>query len=463
MKKAFLLLSYGLLWAIGSSAQIQASRTPYVSAYQPLYGGVNNAYQQQYHIPAPEVKIGASANEVTSRQQQQAIYTTVAQKQQELTQLMRELQHDERQNTANHVYQPLPNHERTKDFPKALQQLKDMLSGQKPLSVADAYFAVENAYGNPYFTKQQYDSTINQSVSFIKTWMLQNGLDMKDNYMVHHAIKKFMSEELMVTEVNRNKELGATTKSIIHKPFHYDYDDYTGEKDMRNMFVTKCLATGFGQCASMPGVYLVLAEKLGVKAYLTIAPQHSFIKHLDNSGYIVNYEPTSNWEISDKWYKDNMFISAEAVRSGIYLDTLNSKQVVANCIFDLAVQYMRVDLTGREDFILNCIDAGIPYFPKNNNLQSLFIYSTHLKTMLRELMRKHNITNIENIAKVPEVQAYYREYLGNETYITKLGYQEMPAGLYEEMLNQHEFKGKVQGHLKISGKEKRNLFVKTSQ
>lgn len=462
MNKVFLILACGLSLAIGSFAQIQAPQTPHFPTHQPLYGGTNSSYQQHYQSPTPQVRMGATANDVMSRQQQ-AMYSTVSQKQQELTQLMQEIQADQRRYTTNNAPRFAPNPERTKDFPKALQQLTDMLAGKKPLSVADAYFAIENAYGDCYLTKRQYDSIINQSVSFVKTWMQQNGLDVKDNYMVHHAIKKFMSEELTITETKGNRELGVTTMPITHKPFRYDYDDYTGEKDMRNTFVTKCLATGFGQCASMPVVYLVLAEKLGVKAYLTIAPQHSFIKHPDNSGYIINYEPTSNWEISDKWYKDNMFISAEAVRSGIYLDTLNSKQVVANCIFDLAVQYMRVDLTGREDFILNCIDAGIPYFPKNNNLQSLVIYSMHLKTMLRELMRKHNITNIEDIAKVPEAQAYYKEYLGNEAYITKLGYQDMPAGLYEEMLNQHEFKGKVQEHLKISGKEKRNLFIKTGQ
>ena len=213
----------------------------------------------------------------------------------------------------------------------------------------------------------------------------------------------------------------------------------------------------------MPAVYLVLAEALGVKAYLTFVPQHTFIKYPDNSGYMHNYEPTSNWEISDKWYKDNMFISAKAIETGAYLDTFNSRQIVANCIFDLAINYIILDRTGKEDLIMNCLKAGMPYFPKNNHLIPLFIYSMHIKTMLREEMRKSNITRFEDIDRSPKARKLYNAYIGNEAHIAKIGYQDMPAGLYESLLNEHEFKGKVQQGKNISGKEKRNPFNNIEQ
>jgi hypothetical protein len=289
--------------------------------------------------------------------------------------------------------------------------------------------------------------------------MMKNGLSLNNNNMVQYAIQKFMSEDLTITETITLRDGKKIVKTVSHSPFYYDYEDYEYLKDYRNSFLTKCLATGFGQCNSMPMVYLVLAEQLGVKAYLTFAPNHSFLKFPDNDGNILNYEPTSNWKISDKWYIDNMFISSDAIASGVYLDTLNSKQIVANCIFDLAVEYMRVDRSLNEDFVNVSMKAGIPYFPKNNNLESLFIYSMHLKTELREVMRRYGITELNQISKVPQVAAIYREYLGNEGYIAKLGYQEMPINLYEDMMNQHEFKGSVQKNLQINGKQKRNLFA----
>lgn len=437
--------------------QIQAPEVPQVSTMQPvglqrMAPQVNNGVSYQ---PATVIRLGATANDITA-QQQQLMPGTPEQRQQELQQIIQEIK------TIPPNRTPAPtsvaNLNRTKDFPQALQTLRDMLAGKTKLSVADAYFAVENAFGNCYLTKLQYDNTINQSVAFIKTWMAQKGLDVHDNYMVHYAIQKFMSEPLTITKSGKAGEQGAKLQVIGHQPFFYYFADYQATADMRNMFITKCLATGSGQCASMPGVYLILAQKLGVKAYLTFTPNHSFIKHPDNSGFITNYEPTSNWNISDKWYEDNFFISPQALRSGVYLDTLNTRQVVANCIFDLAFQYMRVNQTDNYDFVLECLKAGAPYFPNNNNLQSLFIYSLYLKIMLQQVMEQHHLTRIEDIDKVPSAKAYYTKYLATEADFKKLGYQDMPAGIYEELLQEHEFKGKVQQGQHINGKQQRNLF-----
>mgnify|MGYP000211944010 CR=1 FL=1 len=452
-------LTFILLLATAPSFGQNYPATPQYSTFQPLVGGSNTTRSNapQYQSPVPQVQVGATASDIRNNQANRAMYQTATQKQKEVAELMQQIQRDAA-NTSRRRYAPNP--ERTNDFHPALAYLQKMLKGDIPLSVADAYFAVEHAFGNPYLTKQQFDSLISQSADFIKTWMQQNGLSLQDNNMVHYAIKKFMAEPLTIQKTQSSNENNLQASTITHEPFRYDYKDYQAYDDHRNMFVTKCLATGFGQCASMPIVYLILAEKLGVKAYLSFAPQHSFIKHPDNSGYIINYEPTSGWEISDSWYRDNMHISAQAVKTGIYLDTLNSKQVVANCAFDLAVQYIRVDLTGNEEFILDCLHTGIPHFPENNNLQSLFIYSTHLKTVLREMMRKYKITNFEDLYKIPEAKAIYTEYIGNEAYITKLGYEDMPAGMYEAMLQEHEFKNNVQQELSVNGKEKRNLFIK---
>ncbi|RFM34770.1 hypothetical protein [Chitinophaga silvisoli] len=348
----------------------------------------------------------------------------------------------------------------TENFQLALNQLKDMLTGKTQLSLANAYYIIEKAYGNVYLTKEQYDNIVAQSAAFIKTWMVQNKLNLKDSYMVQYAIQRFMSEPLVISKIVNHKDKGATMEVIQHEPFHYDYNDYTGTADYRNTFLTKCLATGFGQCGSMPAVYLLLAEAMGVKAYLSATPHHSFIKYPDNKGNIVNYEATTNWEISDKWYMDNMFISKDAIVSGIYLDTLNTRQIIANCIFDLAVEYVITDKTGDDTFLLNCLEAGNPYFPQNNNLTSLFLYSMHLKNELLRLMRSNHISSIDDIDNVPLAQKYYQQYLKTEAHITTLGYRELPEGMYKELMLQQEAKAKTQNHYNISGKHTKNLFIK---
>jgi hypothetical protein len=183
-----------------------------------------------------------------------------------------------------------------KQYSDALQVLKDMLSGKRPLSLADAYFTVENAWGNTYLSEKQFKATIQQSVDFITTWIAQHGMDVHNNEDVHLAIQKFMSERTSVTVTRGTKDKGQRVETMTHAPFFYDYDDNGGEKDFRNFFVTKCFATGSGQCSGLPAVYLCLAEGLGVQAYLTTAPNHSFVKYLDNSGkpYFFPYTQLSD-------------------------------------------------------------------------------------------------------------------------------------------------------------------------
>lgn len=464
MAKGLLLICF-LLTGYSAFSQMGQPQTPQFNNPNPVFGTTPNAAPTtpQYQQVGKPIVMGAKANDIARQtgDNNSRINATYAEKQREVQNLIRENQSNPRRHISDEQYRKdsIANAIAISGFFPALKHLQDMLEGRSKLSVADAYYTIESAYGNPYLSRKQYYDVINKSAEFIRTWMQENNLDLKDNYQVHTAIQRFMSEPLRITRKSKQKDRPDKLSTVDHQPFYYDYDDYEYTKDYRNCFLTKCLATGFGQCNSMPAVYLVLAEQLGVKAYLTFAPNHSFIKYPNNNGKVVNYEPTSNWEISDKWYEDNMFISKTAIASGIYLDTFNTRQVVANCIFDLAVEYMRVDRSLNDDFVNASLKAGIPYFPKNNNLESLFIYSMHLKTELREIMAKNGMTDVSQIDRVPYAKALYKEYLGNEGYITKLGYQDMPTGMYEEMMNQHEFKGRIQKNLQVNGKEKRSLFV----
>ncbi len=318
---------------------------------------------------------------------------------------------------------------------------------------------MENAYGNSYLSKKEYDQTIKQSVDFIKKWLVQNGHSLTDNAALHLGIQKFMSDTLAITVANIDNPNQA--KKITHLPFYYDYQDFKGEKDFRNYFLTKCIATGSGQCNSMPAVYSSLADGLGAKAYLTFAPHHSFIKYPDNTGKLHGYEPTSNWKITDKWYQDNMFISPKAKMSGIYLDTLNKKQIVANCAIDLAFGYLQKHGAGDGSFVKECLNTAMQHFPKQNNIQVYFVYSSLLGRQLERVLYENKVTDLNDISKIPEANTLYKALLQNENTITKLGYQEQPDPLYDELMKQQEFKGKQQQEKNITGKEKRNLFIKS--
>ena len=335
------------------------------------------------------------------------------------------------------------------NFVAALQQLKAIMASNKP-SVANAFYITENAFGRPWLTKTEYNSILDNSASFIKTWLVQNGYKLNDNEALHFGIQKFMSEKLTIKQGQR---------TITHQPFFYDYQDFTGEKDYRNTFMTKCLATGTGQCAGMPQVYLALAERLGATAYLTFAPNHSFVKYVDNKGHIQNYEPTSNWNISDKWYQDNMFISQQAVRSGIYLNMIDTKQVVANCMIDLATEYIRTMPFDDGSFLKECVNTAMLYYPKWNNIFGYFILSTYHKCQLRNYLVQHHIANGHDLANYPDAMKLQAAIDQNEAAIKGLGYTKQPLSLYESIMQEHEFKGKVQAGQNVPTKEKHSLFT----
>jgi len=69
-------------------------------------------------------------------------------------------------------------------------------------------------------------------------------------------------------------------------------DDYKSEKHFDSHFVTKLMRSGIGQCYSMPLYYLILAEKIGAKAYWSFSPKHSFVKIQDKNGVWYNLELT---------------------------------------------------------------------------------------------------------------------------------------------------------------------------
>ena len=350
-----------------------------------------------------------------------------------------------------------------KSYADALEALKEMLIGKRKLSLADAYFIMENAYGEAYLTQQEFKSTLRESADFLKRWMQQHHLNGKDNAVINYAVQKFMGEHLTIAITEKTKDGKQSFQTIDHQPFFYDFGDFTGDKDHRNFFLTKCLATGSGQCNSMPAVYLSLVEALGGKAYLATAPQHSLVKYPDNEGNMRNYEPTSHWDITNEWYQDNMFISAQAARNNIYLAPMNEKQIVADIALQLAFGYFRKFGGTDKRFITDCIETAKPYFPKHNNLAVYFEYSNLYGYELMQAMRKNGINRLSDISRSPEAQQAYQKWQQNEEIISSLGYQDQPKDMYEEMMKYHEFRGTLQDARHVNGKVKRNLFIKTTQ
>ena len=174
----------------------------------------------------------------------------------------------------------------------AYNEISDMLSGKKELSLKRTVFVIENAYHQNKLNYDRYSKQIDELVSVCKQILRKENLK-TDNYIAcHYAIQKLFSESFTYKNT--------AGKTISFKPFGYDFDDYMGNEDFTKMFVTKLLETKTGQCHSLPLLYLIVAEELNVNAYLGLAPNHSYVK-FGNQYQSYNFETTNGTFVTDQW------------------------------------------------------------------------------------------------------------------------------------------------------------------
>lgn len=63
-----------------------------------------------------------------------------------------------------------------------------------------------------------------------------------------------------------------------HKPYQYDLTDPLGKK-LTNKLLSTYLFTRRGNCISMPVLFVILADRLGLRVTLSLAPFHVFVKY----------------------------------------------------------------------------------------------------------------------------------------------------------------------------------------
>lgn len=114
------------------------------------------------------------------------------------------------------------------------------------------------------------------------------------------------------------------------QPFQYDLDDPYGQILSTHLLATY-LATRRGNCVSMPILFLVLGERLGLDLSLSTTPLHVLVKYADDgTGETYNLEATSGAGFTrDSWYQKKSPMTKRAIENGVYLKHLNRKETIA--------------------------------------------------------------------------------------------------------------------------------------
>lgn len=305
-----------------------------------------------------------------------------------------------------------------KFYKDAFAEQLQMLKGQKTISYKRAVFLTENAYYKGQLNYQTFCNSISTTAQQLKNLIKQRGLE-KFKTAPNWAVYTYMTDSIPLNK---------------YKPFTYDFVDFMGDKDWTKMFVTKLMETKSGNCHSLPSYYKILCEEIGGSAYLALAPNHLYIKHIDEKGQWANVELTNAGFPRDQWIIKEMAISVEAIKNGIYMTPLTEKESIAMCMFDLASAYEFQH--GYDNFVLEIADTALKYFPKCIPL----------------LMTKGNYYRSIGLAEMKKVNPN-KEFLKNNYNLYKqtldeidnLGYKDMPTELYEQWVQSVEKEKKRRG------------------
>lgn len=297
----------------------------------------------------------------------------------------------------------------------AYQQYLDMLEGRKPLDFKRAVFIYENTYLKGTLNYDEFSNHFTELAEKLKIFINEKGISAYKT-AGQYAIFSYMYEP---SYLNNNQI------------FKYDFNDFMGDKDWTNMFVTKVTRTKTGNCHGLPYYYKILSNELGAESYLAIAPNHMYIKHIDEKGKWVNIELTNGHVSSDAWMISSMGISAEAIKKGIYMDALTEKQSIALCLWDLAMGYEQDN--GYDEFVLKCCNTVIKHYP--TSITALMTKQNCLQTIGK---RQQEEAKKKGIGTTPEMEKIHKEYLALNKQIEELGYREMPQELYEQWIKSVE-------------------------
>ena len=311
----------------------------------------------------------------------------------------------------------------TNYYQKAFRKLSEM--DENNYSVKDATFIIENAYHQGKENKDAFDKIIKQTGRFLLDKMDEFGYDKNSNVAKNFILFQFFADTLHVKGNN-----------LKHLPITYDFNDYMGKKDWSKMFVTKLLFSNQGQCNSMPRLYMILAEEIGAEAFLSLSPNHSYIRFRDENNYWYNVELTNQMFTTNSMILGSGYIKSEALQNKIYMSNLTKKELLSLLLVDLANGY--VQKFGYDEFVKQIAHKALKLNP--NSINANMLYSNYLTYKFEYNAHKlginpRNNQELQKIRFYPKIVDLLHQVNTQYKKIDNLGFEPMPKEAYKNWLN----------------------------
>lgn len=186
------------------------------------------------------------------------------------------------------------------------------------------------------------------------------------------------------------------------RPYQYDLSDPLGTR-ISNKLLAQYISSRKGNCVTMPVLFVLLGELLGLEVAAATAPKHVLAKWKNEAGEWINLETTSGANPArDAWIREQMPMTDEAIANRVYLQPLTKNETVALMATTLAEHYFS---RAEYDRAIAIADLVLEQYPRNAETMVL------KAAAFGRLRSKRFGTN----AAIPEAQIDHFEYLSRKS------------------------------------------------
>tara|TARA_R110002049_G_scaffold286226_1_gene467887 strand:+ start:1812 stop:2891 length:1080 start_codon:yes stop_codon:yes gene_type:complete len=334
-------------------------------------------------------------------------------------------------------------------YDEAYSSIHQMLKDEKTYSFKNAVFEVENAYKEGLLDTAYYSVAI-KTLAHLTKAVIQSRTLKDYNYSDKQTVEKYSALYTVLKDtlnVNFDDDKGQWM------PFTYDFNDVWGDDDWSNMFVSKLLDTHKGNCHSLPYLYKILAEEIGVEAHLALAPNHIYIKHRNEKDGWYNTELTSGYFPIDAWIMASGYVHLDGIRNGLYMKALDDKESLALLLVDLAQGFDKRFSYNDGSFVLKCVETALQYYP--NMINALLLKLETQRKGLERLAEEEN-KSFEEILDYPQTKQIWADLTTQVQKIHELGYRQMPKEMYLDWLVSLKEEQEKYANKKVTSFEKPN-------
>ena len=233
----------------------------------------------------------------------------------------------------------------------------------------------------------------------------------------------------MVPATASSRQKFEALRSFLYEPgpwnqyeiYKYDLEGDPLGKTIRGKLIANYLATRKGNCVSMPILFVIIGQKLGLDVTLSSAPEHLFVRYRDETGKYSSAEATHDaGPKADASYIRDLEITPLSIKNGLYLQPLTQRENAAQIIGTLTEYYSQAR---NFEKLQSTVDLLIRYDPRRPQFVTHKGRAYYLEAKARFIDKYPDISTLSEAQK----KEYDRLTLANRSWFEKaeaLGWRE---------------------------------------